>query len=169
MEVIFAPWRLEYILADKGGKGCIFCQMVSSRDEKEALVLHKTQHSIVAMNKYPYNNGHLMVAPKRHIPDLLSLSDAELLDLFATVQLCQAVLSERMRPDGFNIGINIGRTAGAGVDDHIHVHIVPRWEGDSNFMTTVSEVRVIPELLEKTFDRLRPGFVASSAKDEGKA
>lgn len=168
MDVIFAPWRLEYILSDKKQDACIFCEMVSSPVEQsqEMLVVHRSDLSIVALNKYPYNNGHLMAAPKRHVATVNELSDPEMLDLFAMLKLCEAVLEEKMRPEGFNIGINIGRCAGAGVLGHIHIHVVPRFSGDSNFMTTVSESRVIPELLNETFLRLRPGFAALSASDD---
>ena len=168
MDVIFAPWRLEYILSDKRPEACVFCEMVSSADDDAMLVVHRSGKSIVSLNKYPYNNGHLMVAPLRHVANLSGLTKSELVDLFSTLRLCELVLADRIGPEGFNIGMNIGRCAGAGVLGHVHIHIVPRFEGDSNFMTTVSGVRVIPELLKDTFERLKPGFVALSAEHEGK-
>ena len=168
MEVIFAPWRFEYILSHKEEDVCIFCEMVNSAPEQcqEMLVLHRTDLSIVALNKYPYNNGHLMAAPKRHVSALSEMTEAEMLDLFTMLKSCETVLKKSMRPEGFNIGINIGRCAGAGVLGHVHVHVVPRFSGDSNFMTTVSQLRVIPELLNDTFRRLKPGFAALNAKDD---
>ena len=159
MQVLFAPWRLEYILSDKMPEDCIFCDMVSSTDDPGKLVVHRSEQSIVALNRYPYNNGHLMVAPIRHVRSLAELGEAELLDVFKTLRLCEMVLARSLRPEGFNMGINIGRCAGAGVPDHVHVHIVPRFSGDSNFMTIVSQVRVIPELLSETFERLKREFV----------
>ena len=168
MWIQFAPWRMEYILSDKKTDDCIFCKMVRGPEEEDSLVVHRTALSIVALNKYPYNNGHLMVAPKRHVKDLSGLSESELIDLFRTVRHCEKVLAETMTPEGFNVGINIGSCAGAGVLGHIHVHVVPRFSGDSNFMTTVSETRVIPELLDDTLRRLKPSFAAYGANYEGK-
>lgn len=168
MQVLFAPWRLEYILSEKKPEDCIFCDMVASADDEGKLVVLRTERSIVALNRYPYNNGHLMVAPMRHIGSLAELDETEILDVFKTLRLCELVLTRLLQPEGFNMGINIGRCAGAGVLGHVHVHIVPRFSGDSNFMTTVSQVRVIPELLSETFERLRSGFASLSAEDEGK-
>ena len=167
MQVIFAPWRLEYILSDKRPEDCIFCDMIDSANDEEKLVVHRSERSIVALNRYPYNNGHLMVAPIRHVGNLGELNEDEILDVFRTLRLCEMVLTRSMGPEGFNMGINVGRCAGAGVLGHIHVHIVPRFGGDSNFMTTVSQVRVVPELLSETFTRLRSEF-ATLSPDEGK-
>jgi len=168
MQVIFAPWRLDYILSDKKSESCIFCEMVAAQSDEAMLVVHRTSRSIVALNRYPYNNGHLMVAPSRHAGSLTELDDEELLDVFKTVRLCEIVLANSIRPEGLNIGINIGRCAGAGVLGHVHIHIVPRFSGDSNFMTTVSEVRVIPESLPDTFRQLKPVFTAIGADNDSK-
>ena len=167
MQVMFAPWRLEYILSDKRPESCIFCDMVASVEDEEKLVVHRSGRSIVALNRYPYNNGHLMVAPIRHVGNLTELNEDEILDVFGTLRLCEVVLTRSMGPEGFNMGINVGRCAGAGVLGHIHVHIVPRFSGDSNFMTTISQVRVVPELLSETYTRLKSDFTMLSS-DEGK-
>lgn len=157
MERLWAPWRMEYIRNSEGG-GCVFCIGSDAGTDRERLVLCRTPHSFVIMNRYPYSNGHLMVAPFRHTAELNDLTDDEMLDLFKTLSLCRNVLRETLRPGGFNVGINLGRDAGAGVDDHLHIHIVPRWQGDTNFMTVIADLRVIPEELRTTYDTLRPAF-----------
>lgn len=159
MERIWAPWRMDYILDEKPC-GCIFCSGGQSDQSRDKLVLYKSPLSLVMLNRYPYTNGHLMVAPLRHTSDLDSLSDEEMLDLFCCVRLCRRVLDVEASPQGFNIGVNLGRAAGAGIEDHLHVHIVPRWNGDTNFMTTVANVRVVPEGLLTAYDRLYPHFVS---------
>jgi ATP adenylyltransferase len=148
---------MEYILGHKSG-GCIFCPPQTTDKDRELLLLHRGRLCLVMMNRYPYNNGHLLVFPARHVPDLEGLSPEEMADLFLTVRQSLRVLRESMRPDGFNVGINLGRAAGAGVEEHVHFHIVPRWSGDTNMMTVVGEVRVIPEHLLATYDRLHPLF-----------
>lgn len=153
MERLWAPWRLEYLVQEQPA-GCIFCQ-VASRD---ALVLMDTPLTRVMLNRYPYVNGHLLVSPKRHTAALESLSDEEVLELFRTVTLCRDALTRSCAPDGFNIGANLGKAAGAGVEDHLHLHVVPRWNGDHNFMSVVSDIRVIPEALLASYDRLLPYF-----------
>ncbi|WP_298269525.1 HIT domain-containing protein [Geobacter sp.] len=159
MERIWAPWRTEYIFTEKPS-GCIFCLPQDTSEDREHLVLHRTPLSLVMLNRYPYTNGHLMAAPLRHTADMDSLSDEEMLDLFRTVGLCRAILHEEASPQGFNIGMNLGKAAGAGVDDHLHCHIVPRWNGDTNFMSVVADVRVVPEGLLAAYDRLLPRFEA---------
>ncbi len=157
MERLWAPWRIEYILADKP-TGCIFCVGDSADSDRELLILHRGAASLVMLNRYPYTNGHLMVAPYRHTSDLDQLSDAEMLDLFKTVRLCRTILHETAAPQGFNIGVNLGRAAGAGVDEHVHIHVVPRWNGDTNYMSVIGDIRVMPENLRSTYDKLFPGF-----------
>jgi ATP adenylyltransferase len=157
MERLWAPWRMEYIL-NKKPDGCIFCLKEENDKEREILLLYRAKHSFVMMNRYPYCNGHLLVSPYRHLADMSGLTDAEMLDLFATVKLSCDVLSAKFSPQGFNIGINIGKAAGAGVDDHMHIHVVPRWVGDTNFMTVIADVRVMPENLMATYDKLLAGF-----------
>ncbi|HJV66828.1 MAG TPA: HIT domain-containing protein [Geomonas sp.] len=160
MERIWAPWRIEFITKAKSNV-CIFCE---EGDDRDLLILRRTPLVRVVLNRYPYVNGHLMVVPVRHTGELDSLTEAETLELFRTVALCREVLSRASGPDGFNIGINLGKAAGAGVPDHLHVHVVPRWSGDNNFMSVVADTRVLPEALTATYDRLLPYFaqVASS-------
>jgi ATP adenylyltransferase len=148
---------MEYIAKDKTD-GCIFCVSPEMEKDRERLILYRTDFSIVMLNRYPYTNGHLMVAPCRHTADMNELSGAEMLDLFKASRLCRNVLQEAASPQGFNIGINLGKAAGAGVDEHMHIHIVPRWNGDTNFMTVVGDVRVMPENLLITYEKLFPGF-----------
>ena len=150
MEALYAPWRSTYIRSKKPG-GCIFCQN-SLRDNN--LVLRETKTAYVMMNRYPYSCGHLMVIPFRHLGQLSDLAPHERMDMFSLVDLSLAVLTETMKPEGFNLGMNLGKVAGAGVDDHIHVHIVPRWNGDTNFMTVTGETRVLSEDLMETRDKL---------------
>ena len=153
MQVLWAPWRMVYV-ADKAARGCIFCAALEG-DRRERLLLGTTAASLVILNRYPYQNGHLMVAPRRHTASLSDLPDAERVDLAETLRRSVDSLGEAFHPDGFNIGMNLGAAAGAGVVDHLHWHIVPRWAGDTNFITAVAEVRVIPQHLLETYDRLR--------------
>jgi len=163
--VLWAPWRMEYIKsADKGGyKGCIFCEALKS-DEEEALVLYKSSNAFIIMNRYPYNTGHLMVVPKRHLPSLEDLNPRELLEVGILVQASLRALRRAFNPQGFNIGVNIGRAAGAGVEDHVHVHVVPRWVGDSNFMLVTGGTKVIPQDIRETYKILKPLIVEEAEK-----
>ncbi len=155
---------MEYILGGKG-PGCIFCPPLAPEQDRERLLLYRGRLSLVMMNRYPYNNGHLLVFPARHVPGLDGLSQEEMADLFLTVRSAVSVLQEVMSPEGFNIGINLGRVAGAGVEEHVHFHIVPRWGGDTSMMTVLGEVRVIPEHLLNTYDRLQPLFRRLAAEE----
>ena len=156
MQTLWAPWRMEYILSEKE-KECIFCLALS---DEGSLALYKGSLSMVMMNKYPYINGHLLVAPNRHIAGLDDLTLEEMADLLSTVKNAIEILKKVMKPDGFNVGLNLGVVAGAGVEQHLHFHIVPRWHGDTNAMTVFAEVRVIPEHLEATYRNLKPHFEA---------
>lgn len=156
MDRLWAPWRLEYLVKEKPA-GCFFCE---EGDDRERLVLRSTPLTLIMLNRYPYTNGHLMVAPRRHTADLAALPDAELLELFRGVELCRDVLVRCCSPDGFNVGMNLGKAAGAGVEDHLHLHVVPRWNGDNNFMHVLADTRVIPEALEAAYNRLLPYFSA---------
>ena len=157
MQRLWAPWRMSYIANDKD-HGCIFCNKMQGGDDRSNLILHRGTHTIVLLNKYPYTNGHLMVAPSRHVRNLEDLSVDERNDLMQhlqrSVELVKAVLS----PDGLNIGANLGKAAGAGIEDHLHFHVVPRWEGDTTCMPVLADVRVMPEHLEVTYDRLHSFF-----------
>jgi len=152
MSRLWAPWRIKYIrLADKE-KGCIFCK-IQKKKSREQLVF-KTSHSVCLLNIYPYNNGHLMVSPGRHIKDLGLLTAEEGADLFRSVTKAQRLLKKTLKPDGFNIGINIGKAAGAGITGHLHIHIVPRWAGDTNFMPVVHNTKIISQSLNELLKRL---------------
>ena len=149
---------MEYILSDKEKTGCIFCPGDDRTDNKDRLILYAGTMSIVMMNKFPYNNGHLLVAPVRHTPDLEGLSPEENLDLMLTMKRAIEILKKAMKPEGINVGMNLGRIAGAGVEEHMHFHIVPRWSGDTNFMTVTGDVRVIPEHIRETYGKLKKYF-----------
>ena len=154
METMWAPWRMEYILAEKEDR-CIFCDALSLTDD---LTLYKGTDTMVMMNKFPYINGHLLVAPVRHLSGLHQLGKNEMGELLATVDQSVEILKKAMNPDGFNVGLNLGKVAGAGVEEHLHFHIVPRWFGDTNALTVFADVRVIPEHLEATYENLKPHF-----------
>lgn len=157
MERLYSPWRLDYVTAastDQPG-ACIFCE---ARRRGDALVIHRGAHTFVILNLYPYNNGHLMVVPNRHIARLADARPEELSELMALTRLAEMALTEAYAPHGLNMGLNLGKPAGAGVLDHVHMHVVPRWNGDTNFMSVVGETRVLPEELPVTADRLRPIF-----------
>jgi ATP adenylyltransferase len=149
---------------DKPAEGCVFCHKIAAADEVEH-VLYRAEHCFVMLNRYPYSNGHLMVVPYMHVSSLTQLGDETLHELFQTVCLAQTVLEQATGPQGFNVGINEGHAAGAGIEEHIHVHIVPRWEGDANYLTVVGETRVIPQMLDQTYVLLRPFFDALPAVD----
>ncbi len=157
MENIWAPWRMDYILNDKENS-CIFCDKSKENEDKKNLILLRKNLCFVIMNLYPYNNGHIMIAPYRHIGNVTEANREESLEIFETMQDCVKVLEKTFKPEGFNIGINLGRVAGAGIKDHVHLHIVPRWEGDTNFMPVLADVRVIPEHISKTYNTLKERF-----------
>lgn len=159
MDILFTPWRYSYLTAPKpADAGCIFCNAASSENTRETLTILRTPDAVVMLNRYPYTNGHLMVAPVAHESRLYDSTDASLRALIRLTADAQRVLSDVYRPDGFNVGMNFGTVAGAGVADHYHLHIVPRWNGDSNFMTVTAQTRLVPEALDVTFDKLAPHF-----------
>ena len=162
MQHMWAPWRMAY-LTGHGSEGCVFCQKVAERDDDASLIVARRELCFVTMNLYPYNNGHLMVVPYRHVASLEELSPDELLDVMSTVNLALAALRNSMSPGGFNIGVNLGKAAGAGIDTHVHVHVVPRWMGDTNFMPVVADVRVVPESLVDTRRKLSQAIEAITA------
>jgi ATP adenylyltransferase len=155
---------MDYILAakDQDQPGCIFCTLARAQADRENLILWRGRRTFTLLNKFPYSPGHLMVAPYTHTADLDILLPDELTDLMINVRWAVGCLGRAMSPDGYNIGINLGRTAGAGVPDHLHYHIVPRWEGDHNFMPVIAEARVIPQHLQQTYDHLAPLFQTES-------
>ncbi len=155
-ERLWAPWRMQYVSSARDKpEGCLFCDRAQGECTPENLVLWRNEHALVMLNAFPYTNGHLMVAPIRHTADLSDLSDDELLAVAKLVRECVNLLQAAYHPDGFNIGVNLGRAAGAGIEDHIHWHVVPRWNGDTNFMPVLADVRVIPDSLENTYQTLR--------------
>ena len=161
MERLWTPWRMEFILSEKSGQ-CIFCDMLEAGDDLSCHILHRGQRAFVVLNRYPYNNGHLMIVPYEHVARLEDLDEKTLSELMQLVNKGMAALRETMNPHGFNIGANLGKGAGAGVDDHVHIHVVPRWEGDTNFMTILAGIRMVPEMLDQTCSRLGAAFEESS-------
>jgi len=156
MKSLWSPWRMEYILERKP-EGCIFCAKLTEKKDEENLILYRGKRAIVLMNKFPYNNGHLMLIPKRHCVDMEELDDNELHELFHLLKASVQVLKTTLGPHGFNIGLNLGKAGGAG-EEHFHFHIVPRWTGDTNFMPVLGETKIIPEYLVKTYQKLRSAF-----------
>jgi ATP adenylyltransferase len=159
MNTLWAPWRMSYILGnEKKYKGCIFEAAAEQTCDRDKLVLFRDDATVVLLNRFPYANGHLLVAPTRHVADLTDLSDDEAARLIGQVRSSTAILKKQLRPNGFNIGLNLGEVAGAGIADHLHFHIIPRWHGDHNFMATIAETRTIPEHIDQTFNRLIDDF-----------
>ena len=159
MKQLWAPWRIEYILSPKPDE-CVFCLPAHSEEDGQRLVLHRGEHAFVMMNKYPYNCGHLMVMPYRHVMDLRDLTEQEAAEIMNLLRQCSIILQERFHCQGQNLGLNIGEAAGAGIREHLHFHIVPRWNGDSSFMAVMDEVRVMPEHMLATYAGLKPHFDA---------
>lgn len=152
MKTLWAPWRIEYITGEKG-EGCIFCDKPKEDNDKKNLILYKGKTGFIIMNRYPYSNGHLMAVPYRHTNNMSELKENERLELINLTTKCIEIL-DIMNPDGCNIGMNLGTAGGAGIDDHLHFHIVPRWSGDTNFMPLIGDVKVMPEYLEDTYKTL---------------
>jgi ATP adenylyltransferase len=161
MERLWSPWRMEYIEShegEAGSGGCVFCSLLEQGDPDGERILHRDDAAFVTLAKYPYNPGHLLVLPVRHTGDLEDLTAEEGGEIHALLQGSVRALREASAPDGFNVGLNLGRVAGAGIPGHLHWHVVPRWGGDTNFMPVVAETRVLPQLLSETYERLRPHF-----------
>ena len=159
MKQLWAPWRVEYIESADEHEGCVFCRAREGEDEA-GLIVHRGERVFVMLNKYPYASGHLMVAPNRHESEFGELDGEEALEVHRLGALGLAALAETMRPQGFNLGWNLGRIAGAGVVDHVHLHVVPRWAGDTNFMPVLADVKVLPEALERTRLKLAEAWPA---------
>lgn len=155
MDKLWAPWRINYIKAKKQ-KGCLFCKADKQKAKgKKDYVIFRTRHSIAMLNAFPYNNGHVMVSPIRHVNELGKLSDIELLDLFKSLDKVKKLLEKALKPHGYNIGINISRSAGAGITGHLHIHIVPRWVGDANFMPVIYDTKIISQSLDELYKQLK--------------
>jgi ATP adenylyltransferase len=153
-EILWAPWRMEYIENCDRSEGCIFCETQRENRDRENLIVFRSTHAFIIMNRYPYNNGHLMAVPFRHTCDLGSLNREEQSDLFNLLILSQKVLDSVMHPHGYNVGMNLGRISGAGIADHLHFHLVPRWDGDTNFMPIIGHTKVVSEGLDSTWEKL---------------
>lgn len=167
MERIFAPWRMSYLRGEQpeAREGCIFCWKPQEDRDRENLILERSRHCFVIMNLYPYSNSHLMVVPYRHTAELADLGDDELLDCQRTLRRTVQVVGESVKPQGFNLGMNIGRAGGAGIEAHLHWHVVPRWLGDTNFMTVTGDTKVISEAIDEGWVRLRAAFDRRPAGD----
>jgi len=157
MKHLWAPWRMDYIL-EKDSEGCILCKKVAENSDRKNLVLHRGCYCFIIMNKFPYNNGHLMIAPFRHVGSFEELKKREILELMNLLKESLLNLKKALNPDGFNVGMNLGKVAGAGIEDHIHIHVVPRWNGDTNFMPILASTKVMPDYLENTYELLKGYF-----------
>lgn len=155
MKTLWAPWRMVYLQKIGTEDACLFCWVQEKAPGPETLVVTQTSHALLMLNRFPYNSGHVMVAPRRHVADFESLTSEELLDINHLIQRAIRALKEAFSPHGFNLGMNLGRIAGAGIDQHLHLHVVPRWQGDTNFMPVIADTKVIPEALEATYERIR--------------
>ncbi len=158
---LWAPWRLDFIRGAKPD-GCVFCAKPALADDERALIVHRGERCFVILNAYPYNNGHLMVSPFKHVPSIEQLDEGELLELMTLAQRGIGVLREVYAPEGFNIGVNQGAAAGAGIADHMHLHVVPRWVGDTNFMPVIGSTRVLPQALADSWRELSPRFAQAA-------
>ena len=154
MENLWAPWRMRYIEKAEIEEGCIFCDKPEAKNDRDNLLLYRGKLSFIIMNKYPYNNGHLMIVPYRHLSELNDLSEDENTEINTLIKMSYNALKKTLRPQGFNIGANLGRIAGAGIEEHIHYHIVPRWSGDTNFMPVIGQTTVISQAMEETYNKL---------------
>lgn len=157
MKQLWAPWRIEYILGPKPDT-CVFCLPESTEEDEERLVLHRGGRAFVITNRYPYNNGHIMVCPFRHVSELTELSREETHEIMDLVQLCSGILKQHFNCEGINVGLNLGKAAGAGIGEHLHFHLVPRWNGDSSFIAVMDDVRTVPQHIRETYKALRACF-----------
>ena len=164
MDRLWTPWRYKYISGAKETSGCIFCEKPAQTNDEENYIVHRAEHNFVILNAFPYTSGHMMVAPYEHVATPEQAREETLLEMMLLSRMAVACLRSAYRPDGVNLGMNIGETAGAGVAGHIHMHVLPRWTGDANFMTTVAETRVIPEDLHETYGKLKSAFAAASMR-----
>ena len=158
MEHLFTPWRYAYIQAADKIEGCLFCTKLAQGDDRHALIVHRARHCFIMLNAFPYTSGHVMVVPYAHVDELQKLDPEAAQEMMALTQRMEGVLRRLYHPDGVNLGMNIGKAAGAGVAGHIHMHVLPRWVADANFMSVIGETRLLPESLETTYDRLKAEF-----------
>ena len=161
MKHIWSPWRMEYIESHGKEEGCVFCRAQAMQDSPENLIVHRGQHAFVILNRYPYTSGHVMVVPMQHKPDLESLGLADRSEMMELTAQSTDVLRRVYGTESFNIGLNIGEAAGAGIKEHVHIHVVPRWVGDTNFMSTLAQTRVLPQTLADTWAKITDGFATT--------
>jgi ATP adenylyltransferase len=170
MKTLWAPWRLEYVTDDSPDRktGCIFCPRIAGSEDEQNLIVYRTPLTIVLLNRYPYSNGHLLVMPKKHTGEMDDLDQAEMLELCEATRLSLRALKQTMKPHAFNVGLNLGKgeVAGAGIPDHLHVHIVPRWAGDTSFMPVLADVKVMPEHLSQSYQKLKAAFDQLASKEK---
>ncbi|UPM42163.1 HIT family protein [Halocatena salina] len=166
MEQVFAPWRIEWVERDEDEDGgCVFCELPTAEQDRESRIVARSEHAYVLLNNYPYNPGHVMVIPETHTGEYGELSDSVLLDHARLKQRTLAALEQTFDPDGFNMGCNLGHGAGGSISDHLHTHVVPRWEEDTNFMPVIGDTKVIVEAIENTYDRLYEAFTTQNGTD----
>lgn len=159
LKQLWAPWRMEFLTGPKPGDvGCVFCSLPREEDDRKNLILHRAERVFVILNKFPYNNGHVMVVPHRHVSDFTALTEVELTELNVWAKRCVEALREAYKPEGFNLGMNLGQVAGAGIKDHLHLHVVPRWGGDTNFLPVIGETKAMPQHLLSSYDEMRKHF-----------
>ena len=154
MDYLWTPWRFNYVTEGDRPSGCVFCNAAGSADDRENLIVHRAQHNFIILNRFPYTNGHVMIVPYSHLSSLTALPEEGLLEIMRLARAAERNLRGVYHPDGLNMGINLGRSAGAGIADHLHMHVLPRWAGDTNFMTVTGETRVLPEDLPATWEKL---------------
>ncbi|HWC98487.1 MAG TPA: HIT domain-containing protein [Candidatus Sulfopaludibacter sp.] len=158
MDYLWTPWRYQYITTSDRPCECVFCSAATNPDDHETFVVHRATYNFVILNRFPYTSGHVMVVPMQHIATLEELSDEALVEMFRLGRECERHLRAEYHPEGLNLGMNIGKSAGAGIAGHLHLHVLPRWTGDTNFMTVIGETRILPEDLELTWQRLRAAW-----------
>ncbi|BFI75340.1 HIT domain-containing protein [Sulfurisphaera ohwakuensis] len=158
MDILWAPWRSKYVSEASKNKSssCLFCDVIGKKEDKNNWIVYRGKFSFIILNAFPYNPGHLMVVPYKHVSSIEGLEEKEILEMMYFLKVSIKAIRKVYSPDGFNIGINIGRVAGAGIDQHVHIHLVPRWNGDVNFMPVIGGVKVLPEILEDTYNKLKP-------------
>ena len=160
MDYLWSPWRYQYLNAPKKTDGCVFCRIASDSDDRTNLIVYRAEHNFVVLNRFPYTSGHVMVVPYAHVSDLSAIREEAANEMMALMRLSEKHLRTVYRPEGINLGMNIGESAGAGIAAHIHMHVLARWHGDANFMTTIAETRILPEDLATTWQRLHDAFAA---------
>jgi ATP adenylyltransferase len=161
MDFLWTPWRYRYIADAKKDEGCIFCDALAANDDARTFIVHRAKKSFIILNRFPYTSGHVMIVPFEHVADFAAVESDTVAEMMQLAQRVQAALASVYHPDGYNLGMNLGRSAGAGVTNHLHLHLLPRWQGDTNFMTTIAETRMEPEDLAVSYDKLRRALSAS--------